>query len=355
LYILSLECVKPSMVLGKDIFHSDGQLLLARGIALTPRITGRLAEMGIRFIYVDDGRYGEVRLDEAVAEETRVEAQTEVRACMNAVAAGSAFDSCRLLRIVHDLIDELLANQGNLISLTDIRAMRDYTFAHCAGVAVLSLCIAYQLGLEGEDLVTLGTGALLHDLGKSLVSPAVLNKPGALLPHEYAEIKRHAESGYYLLSGRSDIHPEAALVAREHHERLNGSGYPQGLRRGAINRFARITAVADVFDAMSTDRVYRRRYLPHETLDTLIGGSGTLFDPEVVGAFCQTVAVYPCGTVVKLHTGQAGVVVRQNRDFPGRPVVRVRVHADGEDRLIDLDLVRELTTFITEVVVTQPL
>ncbi|MDI6870604.1 MAG: HD domain-containing phosphohydrolase [Bacillota bacterium] len=108
------------------------------------------------------------------------------------------------------------------------------------------------------------------------------------------------------MNGRPDLGPEPAIVAHEHHERLDGSGYPQGLHGGDIHPFARIAAVADVFDAMSTDRVYRWRYLPHVTLETLVGGMGTLFDPAVVKAFCEAVAVYPNGTVVRLTNGPVG-------------------------------------------------
>lgn len=353
-YILALEAVKPGMTLGRDIHHADGRVLLVRGAILREHHLRRLREMDIRFLYVDDGRYGLVQLDDAVAEETRARAEAEVHRVMNAVAAGSGFASQRLARAVEDLIDEVLANRGNLVSLTDIRAMRDYTFAHSVGVAVFSLTIAVQMGLERAELLALGTGALLHDLGKSLVPPTVLNKPSALTPQEFAEVQRHVDLGYRLLAERPDLGLEPARVARYHHERLDGSGYPCGLTGQSIPFFARIAAVADVFDAMSTDRVYRRRYLPHETMETLKGGAGTLFDPEVIRAFCEAVAVYPNGSVVRLNNGLIGVVVQQNRTFPGRPVVRVRLTEGGPERLVDLDLLSELTLFVTEVLVSQP-
>jgi HD-GYP domain-containing protein (c-di-GMP phosphodiesterase class II) len=342
------------MVLGKSIYHSDGRILLAKGATLNRRHLQHLRELDIRFLYVDDGRYGEVVLDQAVADETRAQAVTEVRRAMDSVATGSGLPSNRIAQTIVGIIDELLSKQGSLISLTDIRAMRDYTFAHSAGVAVVSLTTGLQMGLERPQLVALGMGALLHDLGKSLVSPAILNKPDRLSALEFDALKRHAELGYRLLLGRTDLEPAAAVVAREHHERLNGTGYPQGLAGDDIHLFARIAAVADVFDAMSTDRVYRWRHLPHETSETLIGGSGILFAPMVVKAFCEAVAVYPVGTVVRLTNGLTGVVIRQNKAFPGRPVVRVRVTEDGRERLADLDLASRLTLFIAEVIVDQP-
>lgn len=356
LRIVALSSISPNMVLGRDIRDSEGRVLLAAGASLGPRYLERLAEFGITFVYVDDGRYGEIEIEEVVAEETRVEAMREVKQVMSRVQRGQDFAVRRMTELVNEILDELTSNPGTLLQMTEMRAMTDYTFAHSVAVAVSSLVTGVAMGYDRRQLMALGTGALLHDVGKCLLPDALVNKRETLTPQEVLDLRRHPLIGYEALVKRDELSPLSAHIAYQHHERLNGGGYPRGLKGSEIHEFARLVAIADVFDAMTTDRVYRRRHLPHEAVEFLTTGAGLLFDPDMVNLFVENIALYPAGTIVRLSDQRVGVVVKNRKAFPTRPVVRVtQPEGDGRSVLRDIDLTRELTVFIVAVLTEEPL
>ncbi|MDI3280928.1 MAG: HD-GYP domain-containing protein [Bacillota bacterium] len=349
---VAVEDLKPEMVLARSIYTSDGRALLMKGVQLKPFYVQRLKECGITFVYIQDDRYGHIEVDDVVREETRVQALQAMRATMEESAKGPVkLQSRRVSQIINDIMDELLAQKELLVQLTDIRSLYDYTFGHCVSVAVFALMTGISMGYNQLRLKQLGVGALLHDVGKSRIAPEIINKPGRLTDAEYAEIRKHTVYGYEILVHSQDIHLLSAHVAFQHHERFNGTGYPRGLKGEEIHEYARITAVADVYDAMSTDRSYRKRHLPHEVVEFIVASSGSLFDPQVVKTFIRHVALYPVGTVVKLNTGQIGIVIKAYPDFPTRPRVRLVRDPHGQElsSYIDLDLTEDLTTFIVEV------
>lgn len=205
------------------------------------------------------------------------------------------------------------------------------------------------MGLSEEELIDLAIGTLLHDVGKLRVPETILSKPGKLTNEEFEHVKRHTSYGYETLRRLPDISSRSALIALEHHERYDGSGYPQGLKGKEIHQFGRITGVADVYEALTANRVYRKGYLPHQAYELLLGGGGTQFDPRVIETFVKTISVYPVGMTLILNTGEKAVVVKSRRQQSHRPMVRVIENAAGE-RLIEpkeIDLSTELTLHIT--------
>ena len=272
----------------------------------------------------DDQIPAEKSFDEELKEASRLrdEAELLVREFLQNARIGNGVDSGKVTMTVGRMVDSVFRNQDALTSLARLKSFDDYTFAHCVNVCILSLALGKQMGLERADLEDLGTGAILHDIGKMLVPDEVLNKPGKLTDEEFAIMKRHAELGGDMLSG-ARINEAAMLVATQHHERYDGSGYHKGLARDGIHIFARIAAVADVYDAMTSQRVYQKGLVPEEALKRLYLMRGTHFQPEIVERLIRCLGIYPIGTFVELNTGELAVVKMVNRSHPMQPRIQL--------------------------------
>lgn len=331
--------LRPGMKVGKALYSARGELLLNAGTILTAKNIERLKRLQVPALYIDDGFLPDVTVEDVIAEETRVQAMVQVRELLEEqreTRGSSSFGAGRaILRVkritatVENIIDQLLANRHLMVNLADIRSLDDYTFGHCVNVCVLSIMTGITLGYERERLLRLGLGAILHDLGKVDVPPEVLQKPGRLTAEEFALVKRHPEEGYRRVLRLPGVSAAAAQVVYQHHERFDGTGYPRGLQGQEVHEMAYICGVADVFDALTADRVYRRACPVHEAYEMVAGSGDSLFDFRVVRAFLENVAAYPVGTWVRLSTGEVGVVVDNRRGFSLYPRVRVFFDPQG--------------------------
>jgi len=309
--------------LARTLYSSDGRVLLHAGTVLTDTYVQRLKLRGYISVYIMNELVPDLVVNDAITEVTRVKAMTRVSEAMAAIARGERIERGRVIDVVRKIISDLAESPDVLFCLSNIRSMDDYTFAHSVNVCVLAVMIGQALHFARSQLERLGVGALLHDIGKVKVPKSILQKPGRLTPHEFEVVMGHAEEGFNILRRHFDFSLFSAHVAFQHHERLDGTGYPRGLKGDAIHPFGRITAVADVYDAVTSDRVYRAKMPPHEALRMLkVEGKGR-FDQEVVNKLMARVAAYPTGCIVKLSTGQLAVVVQQVAHAPDRPIVRV--------------------------------
>lgn len=285
-----------------------------------PAIIEECEEAGIQ----DKLPPAQTNFDEEIKEAQRLrgEADLLVREFLQNARLGKDIDTGKVAGAVGRMVDSVFRNQDALTSLARLKSFDDYTFAHCVNVCILSLALGRQMGLERADLEDLGTGAILHDIGKMLVPGKVLNKPGKLTDEEFTIMKRHAELGGDMLSG-AKIGEAAMLVALQHHERFDGSGYYKGLAKDDIHIFARIAAVADVYDAMTSKRIYQAGMVPEEALKRLYLMRGTHFQPEIVETLIKCLGIYPIGTFVELNTGELAVVKMVNRSHPMQPVIQL--------------------------------
>jgi HD-GYP domain-containing protein (c-di-GMP phosphodiesterase class II) len=213
------------------------------------------------------------------------------------------------------------------------------------------------MGYNASKLKELGIGALMHDVGKTRLDNSLLNKPGDLTPEEYQEIKRHPEYGFDILRHYDEFSLLSAHIAFQHHERWDGQGYPRKLTGHDIHQYARITAAADVFDALMADRPYRSSYSLNQTLQIMKRMAGIYLDPDCVNALIANIAVYPIGTIVELNSGNIGIVVDTNKQHPTRPVVKV-VYDNYYRRLSqphEVDLSKMNTVMVIRVISEQEL
>ncbi len=342
---LPIGRVKPGAKLGKSILSTDNRTLLAENVILTPMFISKLKKLGVLYLYVKDG--GENMEYDIITEQTRLAALKETKKVMQLVERGQNIVTLQIFKVVKRIMDELLSRPNILVSLNEVRVMKDYTFGHCVNVCVLSLACGAKCGYSTSKLRDLAIGALLHDIGKSLIPANILEKPGKLNWEEFNIIKTHSYLGYSVLKQNWDISSEAAQIAYMHHEKFDGSGYPQGLKGGNIAELARIVAIADVYDALTTDRVYRKRFLPHEAIEIISAETGRAFDPIFTKIFLESVAPYPVGTRVVLNNGLTGFVKHVSQSFPSRPVIKIYKYPDyfaGE-----IDLLQERTIFIKDI------
>lgn len=341
---IDLDQVQVGAILAKTIMTLEGKVLLASGIELNEEYIKRLQFNGITEVYIEDEISKDIHVPEFIREEIVTEAKQLIRDTMMNSSIKTSIDGKKVIEIVDRIISSILANGDIIVTLSDIRSVDDYTFSHSVNVCIYSLVIGIGLGYSGEKLRELGVGSILHDIGKVKVPQQILKKPGRLTADEFEEIKRHTYYGYEILRQTKGISMTAAYIALGHHERVDGSGYPHHLKNDNIHKAARIVAVSDVYDALSSDRVYRKKMMHHEAIDYITSLASYHFDQEIVDTFIRYVAYYPVRTAVVLNTGEKGLVSKYNRYLPTRPVVRVVMGEDGKmlPRHKEIDLSEKL-------------
>ncbi|WP_404365459.1 HD-GYP domain-containing protein [Marinobacter sp.] len=267
-------------------------------------------------------------LDEefSFALKTHEEAQTLVGNLMQNVKFGKAIDLSPVHELAENLLGSVSRNPNALACLGRIREKDNYLLEHSVNLSVLMSIFGRSLGHTDEVLYQTIVGALLHDIGKILTPNDILFKPGRLTPAEFQIMKEHARHSRDLLQATEGIGELTVLTAAQHHERMDGSGYPEGLKGAEISIHGRMVAIADVYDAITSDRVYHRSMTPSQGLKKLLEWSGDHLDGELVRQFIRCIGLYPVGSLVLLESGRLGVVVESNEADQRLPVVRVMYH-----------------------------
>ena len=350
--------------------YLDDQPIAGPGSTITEALLDRLTQIDPQRLHFskedltpgEDGFVGEVlqkylkpnaaqiALDAGISQDLSAEARE-----MAARKVKDIFESCRYLTkldlsAITDLAGELLDRVASLdaaaFKLHDLRNYDEYTYYHSVNVCVLGTTLFREYISNDVDLIELGIGLLLHDIGKSKIDLKILNKPGRLTDDEFAVMRRHVVYGYNLVKNNDEMSQLSKDIILNHHERANGMGYTRGLTEGQLSFFDMVAAVCDVFDAVTTDRVYRTKMDVHRAVSILIRGSGNQFNTKVVNHFLRGIGRFPVGTFVLLNNGEIGVVSRVNSNALSLPVLRMIFDAEGtrlpQPHTVDLYEQREL-------------
>lgn len=356
--------LKAGMVLGETLYDESDNILLAKGIELRHSYIEKILQLTVETVLISDVSkyfFDEPALSgvdpvlnmvnrDMIVSETRQEAESLVKDFMKDLSkTQNVANIDKILIVVNQIIDEILSNDEIAFNLGDLKSVDDYTFEHSVNVCVLSLLTGIMFGLKKVTLVELGIGAILHDIGKILVPQDILGKPGLLDDMEFDTVKRHSRLGYDVLQRIKGIALASAEVALYHHERVDGNGYPNGMSSEEIPFYSKIVAVADVFDALTSDRVYSRHITPYKAVEYIVSMVGAHFDEEIVKRFCRQLGFYYKGLYVKLNTGETAQVMTPNFS---RPVVRVLTDSNGIElrHYYEIDIQKNPTVSVMSIV-----
>ncbi len=332
-----LNCVPEGVFLAKSLFDEDGRVLLREGTKLNNSLIDKINQSGFHTIYIHDS-FSDNEIDEIIMPEIRINAISKIKEtfenAINLTMGGNKnfkdtsealsdkqFSS--LQEISKTIVDELFSSKHILINLIDIKNMDNYTYEHSLNVTILSLVLGLELNLTRGELYNLSLGALLHDIGKAFIPKEILRKADGLTPEEFQVIRNHPVRGYEYLKKQFQLTAPSKIIILQHHEKFDGTGYPHGKKGEEINKLARIVAIADVYDAMTSDRPYKRAQPPNEAIEYIMGSAGRHFDFQMVSAFIKKIIPYPVGTLVRLSNNSIALVDEINPNFPLRPKVRV--------------------------------
>ncbi len=309
------------------------------------------SEAGLSHVEVGAVRvYEQPPSDTAESAEAAREAYTGalelVREIDALIRRNKVVSSGRVKGVVRSLVDNVLSNRYAMLELAGLKSYDEYTFYHSANVAILGLALGSMVSNDYRFMSSLGTGALLHDIGKMTVGLEVLNKPGALTAEEWALVRQHPVRGAEQAAAIPGLDRSAIVIILEHHMRFDGSGYPSRTPRRLQHLSSRIVAIADAYDAMTSRRSYSAARVQDEAMGLLAQSAGTAVDPTLSRMFVSMLGVYPPRSVVRLSNGHTAIVVRPGGGDITRPVVRVIADADGnmlESRDVDLSEETALT------------
>lgn len=307
---LPVKDLKEGMIIGQSIYNRLGASYLVKGQPITKKYIGQLEKIGIPTLNVTsmDPNLKLPPPEDVVQERTRITAIQRVYETYQSVEESGRIDVASMQAVSESILADILAKRGNLIQLTDIRLHDTYTFAHSVNVAVLSAMLGMLCRYTKKDMLLLTLGALLHDLGKINVPAEILNKNGRLTNDEFTTMKEHpGNGGKRIMAMQSELPSPAILsaIASQHHEHMSGRGYPNGLTGDKIHPFAKIAAIADVYDALTSERPYKKAYTPNVTRNIMVNVNKGQFDPDLLELFFNNVAVYPVGTILKTIWGYA--------------------------------------------------
>lgn len=363
---VEVKNLQVGMVLAEPIYDIDGKTLFSQGLTLNEKRIERIQHLDASVIFVEvekaiDTVKDVVKdvaqdyvVDNASYKKTLMLNETR-EAAMNVVAEAftKAFNSRsvkaeKVKLVVQRMIEAILQDDQIVASLLNLQTIDDYMLSHSINVCVLSLVTGISLGFSHKQLLELGSGALIHDIGKILVPQDILLKPEKLTEEEFEIVKKHTIYGYKILKDNMKMNEETSSIALSHHERIDGQGYPYGVSSNELSVYSKIVSVADVFDAITTDRVYCPKINHYEGMKYLIENVNTQFDFEITKKFITIIGYYPYGMYVKLTTGDIGKIISRKKSDP---LIKISIDANGNKlkNYYEIDLYKNPSISIIDV------
>ncbi|RBP70138.1 putative nucleotidyltransferase with HDIG domain [Alkalibaculum bacchi] len=355
--LVPINSILPGAILSKTIYSKSGALLLRAGYPLHEKMIDTARKNGVEFLYIEDS-YSEQLIDNIIRPELKKRAIYTIKESfkqLHKLSTESNPSSVKSNEIINnisslagELVDNVLFTKQIGFHLVDIKNRDNDTYNHSVNTALLAIVLAIELGYEKKQLQSITVGTLLHDLGKLFIPTEILLKPGKLTFEEFAIIKEHPKLGYDYLKNQVNIDSIALSIVYEHHEKANGLGYPNNLKAKNISPFAKIVSICDVYEALTSDRAYRKAVSPNEALELLMGSCGTDFDLNMVSSFIKRINPYPVGSIVRLSNKDLAVIKKTNPKYVLRPVVSVINDNCTDINSMDLDLMERFDVVIEE-------
>jgi len=345
----------------EDVFNKEDVLLLsADSIVANNDQISALRRQGVTGVYINTAKGKDVvkKIPETVvsAEDPHREVEyykeletargiqrqtlATAKEALDSIRKGRSFSMSKVEEASENIVESILRNPDALISLCQIKGYDEYTYTHSVNVSVLTTAMAYSLGYNRDRLLEIGVGGVLHDIGKMRVPESILNKPGKYTDWEFNVMKKHPEYGMDIVKEKKNISDFSKLLIIQHHERFNGKGYPNRLKGDEIAEIGLIAAVADVYDALTSNRVYRAAWTPQKALAVIFQGCDDEYSRDIVERFTRQMGIYPVGSFVRLASGEMGVVVRVDKGQLLTPTVLVLFNTSGKrlEEPIEYDL-----------------
>lgn len=329
-----INCIREGMLLGDNLYNTIGNLMLSKGQILTPDLISAIKRQKFNGIYIDDDISKDIEVINLINDKLKADSVKAIRDTFIYAERKSRIRK-KDIEIAKSqiklIVDEIFDNKDLMVNMVDLKAFDDYTYYHSVNVAVLSIVLGVALDFGKDELCVLGFAALLHDIGKVFVDKTILNKPDTLTEMEFKKMKSHCLLGYNYIRKEFGVPIEAYLGILDHHEKYGGGGYPNDIKENEISLYGRIITIADVYDALTSERPYRKAMLPSEAMEYVMGATMSYFDPNIVSIFVRKIAPYPIGTCVKLSNGLVGIVMENYEELNLRP--KVRIFQDGDKKI----------------------
>ena len=331
--------LKPGMKMDQSVVDRLGRNLVTRGAVLDEYVIESLLKLGVMNVYIQEGEADpeEEKVNISLAAQANIEKlYTEDRskvALSNDVRKRISYgiqsiysntDTANLASttasITNDLLNAIDQNNAIAIDIGELKTSDEYTFKHSVDVATIAMILAKQQGLSKQEIFEIGVAGLLHDVGKTKVPIEILNKPGRLDEEEFAIMRQHSVYGYRMVTDKPDFSPAVAMGVLQHHEKINGAGYPMGVDESKISPYVKILSVADIYDALITERPYKQAFSQRDAVEMIMSMTHEL-DMKAMKSFLESMILYPVGSIVDLSNGEKAKVVKNSPHYILRPTV----------------------------------
>lgn len=315
--------------------------MLSAGTELTKEYVNSIHRLQYNGVYIEDDISKDIQILNIINDSVRAQTVKGIKDVFIHCEKGNSDVKRELKKAkqqIETIVDEIFANRHLMVNMVDMKVFDDYTYYHSVNVAVLSIVLGVALEMDREELCNLGFAGLLHDIGKVFVNRDILNKAGRLTSAEFEEIKTHSLLGCNHIKKGYHVPNSTYMAILDHHEKYSGGGYPNNLKGNEISWYGRIISVADVYDALTSDRPYRKAMLPSDAMEYVMAYATEQFDPKVVQVFVRKIAPYPIGTCVRLSNGLTGIVVKNYEELCMRPRVRIFLEHDRDVEPYEIEL-----------------
>lgn len=347
---VAIKAIKGNEILAQDIISEYDTLLMSAGVVLKEEYVQRLEEMGIEYIYVEDEYAVGIAKEDITEVKIKEICQRQVHETLDKFAYCGSSQLETMRNVAQEIICDLLEEPEIMFNVSGVRQKSESAYSHSINVAALSVFIALCLKIKKEKIHEIAVGSLLHDIGYSYVKTDIKNKKYAdYTEKELKDMQMHVIHGFTAVENEKWISSTAKDIILHHHEYVNGMGYPMHINGEKMKIGSKIVAVCDTFDRLIYGN-FGEHMKVHEAVEYILANSGTKFDPQVTKVFNTSIAAYPTGTTVRTNRGEIGIVIRQNRGQPTRPVIRLLKDSQKSicKEWIEKDLLKELSLFIVD-------